>query len=1825
MFLLCFVGNLGSDFTINKTSGVITTAHVLDHENVSEYRLNISVTDNGILPLSSNAILPIYIIDVNDHRPIFTQDLYEVSVYENFTVNTTVLRVHARDLDSSTAGGIVYSFKEENYNGTFILNSSSGEIKLAQALDFEDTKQYLIAVKAMDTFLPNNTLYVIGAANDSNSSTSLYSFANVSLTVLDVNDNPPQFVRDSYPVFISENLPAGVLVAQVVATDQDSGENAVVSYKMLPPISATELFIINASSGEVRTNSSLRDANYMTIDLSIIASDGGTPPLYSTVLLQVRIDYNVTFKYNETNPFTYSLYGAFQVLSSTMLSRVRANTKIGLFSQMPGALQVRAGNVQWSKRFELLRETAVNIKAFLVSDWPDYQEIRIAVQVFDQYFNVKTAPTKVYFKFVNLVTNSEVNMNCVPSTNTGICVESRRIPQEWLNIWNSSHTVSLQYGLLPANMVELNKIHLTGTRKPQVDGNLVILAPLHLLHLGDVFSLHAYAQFPKLVRYYTLICTLSSGLKIKHVEAAPSWSVQTTFNGVSEFVVFGIRRSFQSGEIAAYTTLYFTINIEVAENADLASPEYMKCIVSQVSDEEGNQVIDAPIKAVFEDRFGRHETGQFVVVQHDVKALFIVPEYSVIFNTALLNGKRIDVAFVVYGVTARGQIVNVTDVACRSLDVTVLKAASNCSGAYVNGSETHGSTNATIEVSHRNLTVNFSFIVWTPITPISLSVTLPKLKRIRDWYDPNDSCKSRYQHARVTARADFSELYTGVDVSQHITNNLRSSNTTVAEIVGLNIHGKNVGRATVEVYIGKLDQTIGQVFIEVTNEDIRVYILDMIVATRVFVALPKSLNNSLEYEAIVDIDERFYIPKDEGWLVLSAQYSDGAVNTFDNLSGFFINSTNVSAITVQSGQVSSVNNNSGDRLHVVMHSGHCTQQPIASSFANVDVNFQEPVSVLVTSSSRQITPRGDPVEAIGVPLSTEITVFLVYNISTREQRIDMSRDSRTIYNLEIGGNLAGFAVKEHAVVISASRSAFGRVELSITFTHVKASGRVIVNVVGTQELRFYASPYPAYNSSVAINVTHLNPIGNSGMHQQARLHLLLVLSNGTERDVTRHVSAQFKITSTQPAELAQSSSIKAQDGYHVVLVEWRSGRGQVGISASFMAVSSHVLNLQIESTPLTVTSVEFAMPPNLTLSGLSANSTLQLSVNLEFSDNSKLRGLFCSENTTLYDLVTFSTQDTTKITVNETSGLVTLKSNSPQDVRVTVIAAQSPSIKDTIAFACNLAPDVGDVDIGDVIGVPLKSTHVGETFTAAVRINSGNVVLGSFDVEIFYDNELLEVDSVSEGADMVGFFIAIFSSETGKVRIAGALSVEGQKHHLRHVAEVKFRVTSGGTAHVRGTVLMIASDDLFSSVIGLPVPRSIVAGDIEMEIGNSLGRLRRSSTSGQVQLKSNTRVKRSVVPCPSPPCSSCSNGREPGDTDGNCIFDIRDIKFALAYMTEKQFNFSRAKGQQIQNTITQQQIQSLDANGDGSVTLNDVNLLLRARVNIVPLSPKLLVVPVEDPKSRCLLTISLPASELGVTASDTNRTKILFDISHSEQNFSNRLLESVFTKGRLESTEKGSGIIGGIIQAEFNSVDKTFVTSLNTSLLYSNVGLSFIQVWFSNDGSVDFSRTLLVNGKFTQPPLYQGVLNALLDLGNGKRYSVQRPNGYNPYTFFNNSLASTNCSDVPLLESDVLLTPIDARKILASWKLSNVRKGLNFSFILLLRLCDPALLNEPCKIRKLQASGINHTVTGLHPYTNYSVKVETTGIPVRETRWEVVQTLQSGKESEHISQLIFGV
>ena len=55
----------------------------------------------------------------------------------------------------------------------------------------------------------------------------------VVVNVMDVNDCIPTFSRFSYDEPVLENLPAGVVVTTVAATDCDTGSNAVIRYTIV--------------------------------------------------------------------------------------------------------------------------------------------------------------------------------------------------------------------------------------------------------------------------------------------------------------------------------------------------------------------------------------------------------------------------------------------------------------------------------------------------------------------------------------------------------------------------------------------------------------------------------------------------------------------------------------------------------------------------------------------------------------------------------------------------------------------------------------------------------------------------------------------------------------------------------------------------------------------------------------------------------------------------------------------------------------------------------------------------------------------------------------------------------------------------------------------------------------------------------------------------------------------------------------------------------------------------------------------------------------------------------------------------------------------------------------------------------------------------------------------------------------------------------------------------------------------------------------------------------------------------------------------------------
>ena len=98
---------ISGDFFIDQTTGVVKTNTILDRETQPYYNLTITASDNGTPPLSSSMEARIAVLDLNDNAPKFEKSVYEISVHENVTVSTVLVRV--------SFGGFIFVFQSGIY------------------------------------------------------------------------------------------------------------------------------------------------------------------------------------------------------------------------------------------------------------------------------------------------------------------------------------------------------------------------------------------------------------------------------------------------------------------------------------------------------------------------------------------------------------------------------------------------------------------------------------------------------------------------------------------------------------------------------------------------------------------------------------------------------------------------------------------------------------------------------------------------------------------------------------------------------------------------------------------------------------------------------------------------------------------------------------------------------------------------------------------------------------------------------------------------------------------------------------------------------------------------------------------------------------------------------------------------------------------------------------------------------------------------------------------------------------------------------------------------------------------------------------------------------------------------------------------------------------------------------------------------------------------------------------------------------------------------------------------------------------------------------
>ncbi|XP_054089368.1 protocadherin-like wing polarity protein stan isoform X2 [Zeugodacus cucurbitae] len=271
-------GNTRGRFAITSQNGrgLITIAQSLDYKQEKRFVLTVTATDSG--GRSDTATVNINITDANNFAPIFENAPYSASVFEDAPIGTTVLVVSATDSDVGINAQITYSLNEESINGLgspdpFSINPQTGAIVTNALLDRETTSGYLLTVTAKDGGNP-----------------SLSDTTDVEISVTDVNDNPPVFKNPLYQASILEDALVGTSVIQVSATDPDIGLNGRIKYLLSDRDVEDGSFVIDPTSGTIRTNKGLDRESVATYHLTAIAVDKGSPPLSSTVEVQIRLE-----------------------------------------------------------------------------------------------------------------------------------------------------------------------------------------------------------------------------------------------------------------------------------------------------------------------------------------------------------------------------------------------------------------------------------------------------------------------------------------------------------------------------------------------------------------------------------------------------------------------------------------------------------------------------------------------------------------------------------------------------------------------------------------------------------------------------------------------------------------------------------------------------------------------------------------------------------------------------------------------------------------------------------------------------------------------------------------------------------------------------------------------------------------------------------------------------------------------------------------------------------------------------------------------------------------------------------------------------------------------------------------------------------------------------------------------------------------------------------------------------------------------------------------------------------------------------------------------
>ncbi|NXF53457.1 PCDC2 protein, partial [Oceanites oceanicus] len=256
-------------FNINASTGALSVNEPIDREQLCELKstclLNYELVLENPLELYR---MEFKVLDINDNSPSFPLSEYHINVPEFLSPGARFTLPNAQDLDEDPDVGTnsvqSYQLSPNRHFALDLKGFQSGskllELVLQEPLDREQSALQQLVLTAVDGGDPPKS-----------------GTAQISVRVVDTNDNPPAFDRSTYTVSLLENALPGTLVVKLNASDPDEGSNGDVIYSFgsYTPQKVRQLFSVDPHSGEVRVNGTLDYEEASSYEIYVQATDQG--------------------------------------------------------------------------------------------------------------------------------------------------------------------------------------------------------------------------------------------------------------------------------------------------------------------------------------------------------------------------------------------------------------------------------------------------------------------------------------------------------------------------------------------------------------------------------------------------------------------------------------------------------------------------------------------------------------------------------------------------------------------------------------------------------------------------------------------------------------------------------------------------------------------------------------------------------------------------------------------------------------------------------------------------------------------------------------------------------------------------------------------------------------------------------------------------------------------------------------------------------------------------------------------------------------------------------------------------------------------------------------------------------------------------------------------------------------------------------------------------------------------------------------------------------------------------------------------------------------